>query len=43
MRRIALAGLLAMTVALTAGAAAPGPRMPIKSFEQLQQPSAAPL
>jgi len=38
MRRIALAGLLAMTVALTAGAAAPGPRMPIESFKQLQQP-----
>jgi hypothetical protein len=38
MRRLALAGLLAVALALPAGAAAPGPRMPIRSFEQLQQP-----
>lgn len=38
MRRLALAGLLAVTLALLAGADAPGPRMPIRSFEQLQQP-----
>jgi hypothetical protein len=38
MRRLALAGLLAVTLALPAGAATPGPRMPIRSFEQLQQP-----
>jgi hypothetical protein len=39
MRRVALAGLLAMTLALPAAAsAAPGPRMPITSFEQLRQP-----
>jgi hypothetical protein len=39
MRRVALAGLLAMTLALPAAAsAAPGPRMPIMSFEQLRQP-----
>ena len=38
MRRAALAGLLALSLAVPAGAAAPAARMTIKSFEQLHQP-----
>jgi hypothetical protein len=37
-RNAALAGLLALSLALPAGAAAPAPHMTIGSFEQLRQP-----
>ena len=38
MRHAALAAILALSVALPAGASAPGPHMPVASFEQLRQP-----
>jgi len=38
MRHVALAGLLALSLALPAAASASGPHMPIRSFEQLRQP-----
>jgi len=38
MRHVALAGLLALSLALPAAGSAPGPHMPIRSFEQLRQP-----
>ena len=38
MRHAALAGLLALSLALPAAASASGPHMPTASFEQLRQP-----